>query len=124
MISGAPRAWEVWHARFAFDGGKGYKYRPVIVIGSNDAGSVVIMVTSSTNKLHMEHDHLLIDWEAAGLVKPSIARIDRIATIPTSYLGTSGRLGRLTEIDVDAIKQILSKIDEEEEEEPQPSPEP
>ena len=114
MSSDAPQAWEVWHARFDFDGGKGYKYRPVIVIGSNGDGSAVIMVTSSTNQLHMEHDYLLIDWEAASLAKPSIARIDRIATIPASYLGTSGMLGRLAEIDADAIKQTQSKIDEEE----------
>lgn len=120
MSSDAPQAREVWHARFDFDGGKGYKYRPVIVIGSNGDGSAVIMVTSSTNKLHLEHDYPLIDWEAAGLMKPSIARIDRIATIPTSYLETSGKLGRLTEIDINAIKQTLSKIDEEEEG-PQPS---
>lgn len=72
------------------------------------------MVTSSTNKLHLQHDHLLIDWKGAGLAKPSIARIDRIATIPASYLGTAGKLGKLRETDVNAITEILLKIEEEE----------
>ncbi len=120
MSSNAPQPWEVWHARFNFDGGKGYKYRPVIVLGNVDDGSVVIMVTSSANKLHMEHDYLLIDWEAAGLAKPSIARIDRIATIPTSYLGTMGRIGRLTGIDVDAISETLAVIENQKEFQPNP----
>ena len=114
MSNDAPQTWEVWHARFDFDGSKGYKFRPVIVLGTIDDGTVVIMVTSSTNKLRMEHDYLLIDWEAAGLAKPSIARIDRIATIPANYLGTAGRLGKLTGIDINAITETLSKIEEEE----------
>ena len=29
-----PEPWEVWHARFDFDDGRGYKYRPVIVLGA------------------------------------------------------------------------------------------
>ena len=28
----SPQAWEVWHARFDYEGGGGYKYRPVTVV--------------------------------------------------------------------------------------------
>lgn len=108
--SAAPQLWEIWHARFDYQEGKGYKFRPVIVVGVRDDGSLVMMVTSSTNKLHMEHDYLLQDWQSAGLVKPSIARVDRIAEIPAGYLGTAGRLGRLSERDAAAISRILSEI--------------
>lgn len=106
----APCQWEVWHARFNYEEGKGYKYRPVIVVGVRDDGSLVMMVTSATNKLHLEHDYLLRDWEEAGLVKPSIARIDRIAEIPADYLGTAGRLGRLSERDISEISRILESL--------------
>ena len=106
----APQPWEVWHARFDFSEGKGYKYRPVIVIGVRDDGSLVMMVTSSTNKLHLEHDYLIRDWEEAGLDKPSIARADRIAQIPAGYLGTAGRIGRLSDADIAAITRILAEI--------------
>ncbi len=52
------------------------------------------MVTSATNKLSLDHDYLIREWEAAGFDKPSIARLDRIAEIPPGYLGTAGRIGR------------------------------
>lgn len=106
-----PQKWEIWHARFNYDGGKGYKYRPVIIVGVRDDGSLVMMVTSSTNKLHLEYDYPLRDWEAAGLRNPSIARIDRIAEIPAGYLGSAGRIGKLSQADIDAISSILNGID-------------
>ncbi len=110
----APQIWEVWHARFDYQEGRGYKFRPVIVVGARDDGTLVMMVTSSTNKLHMKHDYLIQDWQSAGLVKPSIARADRIAEIPASYLGTAGRLGRLSERDAAAIARILAEMQTEE----------
>lgn len=68
------------------------------------------MVASATNKLSLDHDCLIREWEAAGLDKPSIARLDRIAEIPPGYLGTAGRIGRLAEVDIEEIKAILSEI--------------
>lgn len=67
------------------------------------------MVASATNKLSLDHDHLIREWGAVGLDKPSIARLERIAEIPPGYLGTAGRIGRLAEVDVEAIKAILSE---------------
>lgn len=110
MSKQAPEVWEVWHARFDFSEGKGYKYRPVIVVGIQDEGSLVAMVTSATNKLSLEHDYVIRDWEAAGLEKPSIARLDRIAEIPADYLGTAGRIGRLSDADIKAIRIVLAEI--------------
>lgn len=105
-----PRQWDVWHARFNYEGKSGCKYRPVVVVGASDSGLLVVMVTSSTNTLRLEHDHLLMEWKAAGLEKPSIARIDRIAEIPLNYLGTAGRIGRLASADIDAISAILESL--------------
>ena len=68
------------------------------------------MVTSATNRLSLPHDYALREWAAAGLEKPSIVRLDRIAEIPPGYLGTAGRIGRLSSIDIDAIKAILAEI--------------
>lgn len=110
MNSEAPALWEVWHARFNFDGKRGYKYRPVIVVGVREDGSLVMMVTSATNKLKLEHDYLLKDWEEAGLDKPSIARADRIAEIPPSYVGAVGKIGRLSSRDEEALREILSNM--------------
>lgn len=71
---------------------------------------VAAMVVSATNKLSLDHDHLIREWEAASLDKTSIARLDRIAEIPPGYLGTAGRIGRLAEVDFEAIRAILLEI--------------
>ena len=68
----------------------------------------MVMVTSSTNKLHLEHDYLLRDWRAEGLRKPSIARVDRIAEIPSGYFGSAGRIGVLSQTDRAVIASILA----------------
>jgi mRNA interferase MazF len=103
-----PSKWEIWHARFNFDK-SGYKYRPVIVLDIAE-DILVIMVTSVTNKLHLEHDYELQDWKQAGLTKASIARLDRIATVPLNYIGTAGRIGKLSDRDVKSIETILSNM--------------
>lgn len=109
-MSRVPQLWEIWHARFNYEEGKGYKYRPVIVVGVRDDGSLVMMVTSATNKLSLEHDYLIRDWREAGLDKPSIARVDRIAEIPSSYLGSAGYLGRLRDEDVVALSSLMKAV--------------
>ena len=73
-------------------------------------GTLVTMVTGSMNKLSLEHDYPIREWKAAGLDKPSIARLDRIAEIPAGYLGTTGRIGRLADSDITAIRAILADI--------------
>ncbi len=55
----------------------------------------------------MPHDHILIDWEAAGLDKPSIARVDRVAKLPLNYVGSAGRIGKLSQADRAAISRLL-----------------
>ena len=108
MMSDAdPQMWEVWHARFDYDDRKGYKHRPVIIVGKREGGSLVMMVTSSTNKLSLPHDCQLRDWQAAGLKNPSLARVDRVAVIPQGYIGTAGRIGKLSEADRAAVSAMI-----------------
>lgn len=68
------------------------------------------MVTGTGNKLALEHDYSIREWEAAGLDKPSAARLDRIAEVPAGYLGTAGRIGRLADTDITAITTILAEL--------------
>lgn len=106
----SPQRWEIWHARFDFDGAKGYKFRPVIVLERDEDSLFVMMVTSTTNKLSLPHDYAIRDWQAAGLEKPSIARADRIAELPPGYLGTAGRIGQLSQADQSALEAILHSM--------------
>lgn len=110
MSERVPQAWEVWHARFDFSEGHGYKYRPVIVLATRSDGSLVAMITGATNKLSLKHDYPIREWKTAGLDRPSIARLDRIVQIPFDYLGTAGRIGHLAKADIAAIEMILAEI--------------
>lgn len=110
MSKQVPQPWEIWHARFDYSEGRGYKYRPVIVLATRSDGSLVAMVTKTTNSLSLKHDYSIREWKAAGLDKPSIARLDRIAQIPSDYLGTAGYIGCLAEADITSIKTILNEI--------------
>lgn len=110
MSERMPQPWEVWHARFDFSEGHGYKYRPIIVLTSKPGKLLVTMVTGAGNKLSLAHDYLIREWRNAGLDKPSIARLDRIAEIPDDYLGTAGRIGHLADSDISAIKGMLAEI--------------
>lgn len=108
MSEQMPQRWEVWHARFDYSEGHGYKYRPVIVVDNHPNGEILaMMVTSTTNKLTMEHDYLIRDWAFAGLTKPSIARADRIAELPPGYLGTVGKIGSISDIDIYGLSAVL-----------------
>ena len=103
--SQVPKKWEIWHACFSFEG-SGYKFRPVLVV-SVEEDMLVIMVTGTNNQLTLEHDYQIIDWKEAGLVKPSIARVDRLAAIPLDYIGTAGRIGGLSARDQTNLKEVI-----------------
>ena len=110
MNNKSPRPWEIWHVKFNFSEKKGYKYRPVIIINVTKDDSLVMMVTSSNNKLPLKHDYLIVDWKYAGLDKPSIARADRIIQVPADYIGNVGRIGHLSETDIRALTEILVEL--------------
>ena len=105
----APAPWEIWHPRFNFDD-RGYKFRPVLVLACSPDGLLAAMITSASNKLSLPLDTPLKDWQAAGLTKPSLVRVDRIALLPPTYLGTAGRIGKLSPHDTHRISQALAAL--------------
>ena len=105
----APAPWEIWHARFNFDD-RGYKFRPVLVLACSPDGLLAAMITSASNKLSLPLDTPLDDWQEAGLSKPSLVLVDRIALLPPTYLGTAGRIGRLSPRDAHRVSQALSTL--------------
>ena len=105
----APAPWEIWHARFNFDD-RGYKFRPVLVLAHSPNGLLTAMITSASNKLSLPLDTPLKDWQAAGLTKPSLVRVGRIALLPPTYLGTAGRIGKLSPYDTHRVSQALATL--------------
>ena len=105
----APAPWKIWHARFNFDD-RGYKFRPVLVLACSPDGLLAAMITSTSNKLSLPLDTPIDDWQEAGLTKPSLVRVDRIALLPPTYLGTAGRIGRLSPRDTHRVSRALTAL--------------
>ena len=94
---------------FGFSNRSGTKWRPAVVVSSDryNARSPDVMIASITGNLQaIPHpgDHVLVDRQVAGLLRPSLAQA-KIATIEVSIIGR--RLGRLSRHDMAAVDRGL-----------------
>ena len=83
----------------------GVKRRPAVIVSSDEynARSPDVMIAAiNSNLLAIRHpgDHLIRDWQQAGLLRPSLART-KIATVEAAIIDR--RLGRLCGDDVAAL---------------------
>lgn len=93
---------EVYLCQFPFTSGTASKIRPALVLFDLQQDAVICRVTSVARTGAL--DITLNDWQAAGLLKPSVARLDRIVTAEkTIFLR---RLGVLSAADMDAVRNI------------------
>ena len=53
-------------------------------------------------------DVMIQDWQSAGLLKPSIARLDRIVTAEKTLL--QRRLGELSKRDLNDVRERWNKL--------------
>src|SRR5690242_3640894 len=91
----------------AFTDGSGVKRRPVVVVhDSGDADLLVAPVTSQA--VRSARDVPINDWRQAGLRLPSLARMDKLATVEKSTVVKS--LGKLTPGDRKKVKDVLNKF--------------
>jgi len=81
---------------FPFTSGTGSKQRPSLVVF--DAGDSDIIVASITTQPRSSaFDVPVLDWQAAGLLAPSPARLHKLATLEKALVRRA--LGRLSESD-------------------------
>ena len=74
---------DVWYARFPFEENpKIYKERPVIVMGIRNGSALALATMVTTHAPRDYFDVVLHDNIAAGLHKPSVARVSRTLVIP------------------------------------------
>ena len=91
---------EVFICQFPFTSGTGGKIRPALVLFDLAQDAVICRVTSVPRSGPL--DVALNDWQATGLLKPSIARLDRLVTAEkTIFLR---RLGVLSAADLAAVR--------------------
>jgi mRNA interferase MazF len=91
---------DIFISQFPFTSGTMSKVRPVLVLFDLGQDAVVCRVTSAQHTGVL--DVALTAWQAAGLLKPSIARLDRLVTAEKSVL--LRQLGRLCPADLAAVR--------------------
>ncbi len=91
---------EVFLCEFPFTSGGTSKIRPALVLFDLQRDVIICRVTSVLHSGPL--DVLLNDWAAAGLLKPSVARVDRIITAQKGIF--LRRLGVLSASDKERVK--------------------
>ena len=96
---------EVFICQFPFTSGTASKIRPALVLFDLQQDAVICRITSVSRAGAL--DVPLQDWQAAGLLKPSVARLDRLVTAEkTVFLR---RLGVLSATDLAAVRSIWNQ---------------
>jgi mRNA interferase MazF len=91
---------EVFICQFPFTSGAVSKVRPALVLFDLQHDAIICRVTSALRSGPL--DVTLKEWQSAGLLKPSVARIDRIITAEkTVFLR---RLGSLSPADLAEVR--------------------
>ena len=96
---------EVFLCQFPFTSGVASKIRPALVLFDLTSDVMICRITSVLRAGPL--DVTLNDWQAAGLLKPSIARLDRIVTAEKSVL--LRRLGVLSDHDLEAVRHTWNQ---------------
>ena len=91
---------EIFICQFPFTSGAFSKPRPVLVLFDCGVDVVICRLTSVPHT--GVADVSLQDWTQAGLLKPSVARLDKLVTAEKAILGR--RMGSLTATDTAAIR--------------------
>ena len=96
---------EVFICQFPVTSGASSKMRPALVLFDLPEDAIICRVTSVLRAGPL--DVMLTDWHAAGLQRPSIARLDRIVTAEGAIFVR--RLGVLSSGDMAAICRVWNQ---------------
>ncbi|WP_427159133.1 type II toxin-antitoxin system PemK/MazF family toxin [Aliinostoc sp. HNIBRCY26] len=84
-----------------------FKLRPVLLIlDTGDDDVIVARITSQIT--HTAFDVEIIEWQQAGLMRPSVVRLHKINTVEKRLL--ERQLGNLQPNDWEKIRQQISQI--------------
>ena len=92
---------EIYLCRFPFTDGVGAKIRPALVLFDLGEDAIICRVTSQ-----IANGPLIFpmpEWRAAGLIKASCAKLDRIITAEKTVF--MKKLGQLSEVNLAAVRE-------------------
>ena len=96
---------EIFICQFPFTSGVVSKVRPALVLFDLQQDVLICRVTSAQRGGPL--DVVLVDWKAAGLLRPSVARLDRLVTAEKTVL--IRRLGVLSSRDLESVRSIWNQ---------------
>jgi len=96
---------EVFLCQFPFTSGASSKIRPALVLFDLQDDVIVCRLTSILH--NGPFDVRLNDWASSGLLKPSVARLDRIITAEKTIFFK--RLGVLSVSDKEAVRNAWNR---------------
>jgi mRNA interferase MazF len=89
---------------FPFTSESGVKQRPaLILLDTGDQDVLVARVTTQASR--SQYDMVIRDWRTAGLLAPSVVRLDKLATLERTLVRRP--LGRLSDVDWSAVQVVL-----------------
>ncbi len=92
---------------FPFTDATGTRRRPALVLlDTGDEDLVVARITSQTLRTPFDID--IIEWQQAGLLLPSMVRLDKMATL--EKLLVERRLGSLTTDDWNRARAVVQRL--------------
>jgi mRNA interferase MazF len=96
---------EIFICQFPFTSGAVSKLRPALVLFDLQDDAIICRITSAIRTGLL--DVALKDWQTAGLLKPSVARLDRIVTAEKTVFVR--RLGTLSSADAEVIRRTWNQ---------------
>ena len=96
---------EIYLCEFPFTSGTHSKLRPALVLFDLKEDAVICRITSVIRK--GPFDVTLVGWQAAGLLKPSVVRLDCLVTAEKTIFAR--RLGGLTPNDAARVRAVWNQ---------------
>lgn len=98
--------WEIWWANVKFEDCEQVKRRPVLVVDQRISYILSFKITSHSARERYFGEYEIVQWQAAGLEKPSVVRLSKRLELQESDF--VGRMGSLSDSDIMAIRSLLS----------------
>ncbi len=108
-----PALYDVWQLVFEFEDQPGVVKRRPVVIGAVDGEHAVVLaikVTGHGPRKEFPGEVRILDWEQAGLEKPSVARCSKTLIAPFEAFEGQRRYGALSDNDAMAIAAALRNL--------------
>ena len=98
-------AYDIILIDFPFEDKSGGKVRPALLLPNQSAMLIGAKITSKLDKYNSDNDYKVVKWKKAGLLKPSVVRLDKL--FKTSSEHVIKVIGHLDDVDISNIKNIL-----------------